>query len=169
MTVKTTQPRLDERREQPYAGIRTQVSPEEMGAGLIPRLIDEVFAWLQAHQIAPAGPPLMRFYVIDMSARMDIEIGWPVTTAAPGDDRVTAGVLPAGRYASLIYTGAQNGVAGNKVLIDWAAENGIRWDRWDEPNGDAFRARFETFLTGPDDDPDPGNWDTEVSIKLADD
>lgn len=167
--MKTTQPELQDRSEQPYAGIRTRVSAEEMGSGIIPRLIDEVFTWLQAQQIAPAGPPFMRYYVIDMAARMDIEIGWPVAAPVASEGRVAAGVLPAGRYASLVYTGVQNGVAGNKALIDWAAENGIHWDRWDDPNGDAFRARVETFLTGPDDDPDPGNWDTEVAIKLADD
>lgn len=167
--MKITTPKLDERDAQPYVGIRTQVTMDELGSGVIPQLIDEVMSWLQDQELAPAAPPFMRLYVIDMAGKLDMELGWPLAAAIEGEGRVAVGELPAGRYASLIYTGVQNGIAGNKALIDWAEENGIRWDRWDDPNGDAFRSRYESFLTGPDDDPDPGNWDTEVAIKLADD
>ena len=59
------------------------------------------------------------------------------------------------------------GREGNKVLVDWAKDNGIEWDRWDDANGDAFRSRYESFLTPPDTEPDYTKWDTEVAIKLA--
>ena len=84
----------------------------------------------------------MRYYVIDMAARMDIEIGWPVAAPVASEGRVAAGVLPAGRYASLVYTGVQNGVArqqgADRLGRLKTASAGIRWD---DPNGDAFRAR----------------------------
>ena len=54
-------------------------------------------------------------------------------------------------------------------LIAWAAAQGIQWDRWDAELGDAFGGRVEFMLDGPEDDPDPANWKTEVAIKLADD
>jgi hypothetical protein len=72
------------------------------------------------------------------------------------------------RYASLIFTDVTKGVEGNKVLIDWAKEKGIEWDAWDDPKGHAFRSRYEIFIDGPEEDPDPTNWRTEVAIKLAD-
>lgn len=76
------------------------------------------------------------------------------------------GVLPAGRYASLIYTGS--GMAGNKALIGWAKENGIAWDRWDEPAGDAFHCRYETYLTDYRIEHRKTRWEIELAIKLAD-
>lgn len=166
--MKHTDPKIDQRSEQPYVGIRTQVSHEAMASGLIPQLIDEVFGWLGKQGIEPAGAPFLRYYIINMMDKLDIELGVPVASAVSGDDRVKAGVLPAGRYASLIYTDVTKGVEGNSVLIGWAESQGLKWDRWDDPKGDAFRSRYEIFLTGPEEDPDPANWDTEVAIKLAD-
>ena len=168
MNVKTTEPKLDDRKEKPYVGIRKVVTVQEMGSGLIPQLIGEVFGWLGKQGIEPAGAPFMRFYVIDMAENMDIEIGVPVAAPVKGDGRVNPGVLPAGRYASLVYTDVSKGYEGNSVLIGWAKDKGIEWDRWDDPKGDAFRSRYEIFIDGPKDDPDPTKWDTEVAIKLAD-
>jgi effector-binding domain-containing protein len=161
-----SKPKLEDRKEQPYVGIRTQVPMGKMKK-VIPQLLGEVSAWLEQRGAAPAGPPFMRFHVINMATNMDIELGFPVATAMSGNARVSAGAIPAGRYASLIYTG--NGIKANKALIDWAAEHGIRWDSWDDENGDAFRARIETYLTDPDEEPNRAKWQTEVAIRLADD
>jgi effector-binding domain-containing protein len=163
-----TEPKIDEREELHYMGIRTQVTMGEMGSGIIPQLLNEIIAWLGKQGTEPQGAPFMRYHVINMAAKLDIELGFPVAEAMEGNGRVQMAVLPAGRYASLIYTGIQNGMAGNKVLIDWAKTNGVQWDRWDDENGDAFRSRYETYLTNPDDEPDPAKWETEVAIKLAD-
>src|SRR5262245_23962650 len=164
--MKITEPKLEDRSEQHYAGIRTEVPMEQL-PNVIPQLLGEVFAWLGKQGIPPAGAPLMRYHVIDMKAKLDIELGVPVAAAVPGDGRIAAGVVPAGRYASLVYTGVTNGIAGNRVLIDWAKQKGIEWDRWDTDKGDAFRSRIESYLTDPDDEPDPAKWETEVAIKLA--
>jgi effector-binding domain-containing protein len=135
---------------------------------VIPDLSDEVFAWLGERGIAPAGAPFIRYHVINMETRMDIEIGVPVDHAVPGDGRVNAGVLPAGRYAALVYTGIRNGIKGNAALLDWGAKQGFVWDRWEAENGDAFGARYESFLTDPADEPDQKKWETEVAIRLKD-
>jgi effector-binding domain-containing protein len=166
--MKISEPKLDDRAAQPYAGIRTKVHMSEMGGDLVPRLLGEVFDWLGAQGVAPAGAPFMRFHVIDMAASMDIELGVPVAAPVSGNGRIKPGVLPAGRYASLVYTGIANGIDANRALIEWANANGIAWDRWDDPDGDAFASRYESFLTDPADEPDPADWETEVAIKLAD-
>lgn len=165
--VKLTEPTVDERGDQHYAGIRVQVAMSVLDHH-VPDLIDELFVWLDEHQVAPTGPPLLRFHVIDMDGELDVEAGVPVARAVVGDGRVAPGVVPAGRYASLVYTGVENGIAGNGALLDWGADRGLRWDRWDDPRGDAFGGRVEYFLDGPDDDPDPATWDTEVAIRLSD-
>src|SRR6266496_5155042 len=125
-----TEPKLEDRNEQHYVGIRTEVPMRQLPK-VIPQLLGEVFAWLGKQGIAPAGAPFMRYHVIDMKAKLDIELGVPVVAAVSGDGRVSAGVLPAGRYASLVYTGVKNGIKANKALLDWAAEKDIVWDRWE--------------------------------------
>jgi len=161
-----TDPQIEERTAQHYAGIRVQVPVQEFQV-IIPQLIDEVVSWLGAYDITPDGPPLMRFHVINMDGKMDVELGVRVATVVSGDDRISAGVIPAGRYATLIYTGVENGIASNAALIDWAMRQGLVWDRWDTPEGDAFGARVEFYLTEPEDEPDPAQWETEVAIRLA--
>jgi effector-binding domain-containing protein len=159
-------PKIEERNEQPYVGIRTQ-TPVQNLSQVIPQLLDELFPWLEQHGLEPAGAPFIRYHVINMADQMDVELGIPVATAVPGDGRVSPGVLPAGRYATLIYTDVTKGIEGNKALIEWAAQEGLEWDRWEAENGDAFAARYESFLTNPDDEPDPAKWETEVAIRLA--
>lgn len=162
-----TQPRIDERPAQHYMGIRLW-TPMHALPQVIPQLVDEMFGWLQQQGIEPAGPPLQRFHIINMETELEIEIGVLVAAPVAGDERVKPGIIPAGRYASLIYTGVQNGIPGNGLLIDWAKENGIEFDTYPSDKGDGFTARVEYFLEGPEDDPDPATWDNEVAIKIAD-
>lgn len=163
-----SEPKIDNREEQPYMGIRSQVPMTELPT-VIPQSLGETFAWLRTEGIEPVGPPFIRYHVIDMDSKLDVELGVPVANAPAGNGRVAAGVLPSGRYASLVYTGIDNGIAANGALLDWGAEKGLTWDQWDTDKGDAFGSRLESFITDPDDEPDPAKWDTEVAIRLADD
>lgn len=162
-----SEPKLEKRAAQPYAGIRTTATLAELGAGLIPRLHGEVYRWLEQHGGAPDGPPFIRYHLIDMANTLDLTLGVPVASPVAGDARVGADALPAGRYATLIYTGIENGVAGNKALLDWGAEQKLEWDTRATPDGDVFGSRYEQFLTDPDDEPDMAKWQTEVAIRLA--
>jgi effector-binding domain-containing protein len=161
-----TEPKVEDRGAQPYAAIRTQVTMQELDTA-IPQRLGEVFAWLAHQGVAPAGAPFVRYLVIDMEALLDIEVGVPVAAALSGDDRISAGVLPAGRYASLVYTGIDIGIKANWALLKWGAEKGLVWDTWKTEKGDAFGARLESFLTNPDEEPDRAKWETEVAIRLA--
>lgn len=160
-------PKLEDRAAINYAGIRTQVPISAFG-DVIPQRHGEVFGWLEQHGIAPAGAPFIRYHVIDMQALMDVEMGVPVAEPIEGDEHVSAGVMPAGRYAALVYTGIDNGVAANGALLDWGAQQGLVWDERQVEAGDAFGGRYESFLTDPADEPDMAKWQTEVAIRLAD-
>jgi effector-binding domain-containing protein len=166
--AQTTAPRIETRPEQPYVGVRTQVPMTELGT-VIPQLHSEAMTWLKSQGLKPSGPPFVRYHVINMEDKLDIEMGWPTATKLAGNGRVQGGVLPAGKYASVLYMGDYSGLMeANRVLVDWAKDNNIAWDRWDAPNGDAFRSRYESYITDPGDEPDPNKWQTEVAIKLAD-
>jgi effector-binding domain-containing protein len=114
-----SEPRIDEHAAKPYMGIRTQTPFKGMFA-VVDKLRKELDAWFKAQGVEPEGPAFLRYHVIDMAG---------VLVAAPlsGDERVRAGALPAGCYASLVYSGS--GLTGNKALIEWARVNGVAWDR----------------------------------------
>ncbi len=163
----TSEPQVIERPTQPYVARRTQVTMQELGT-VIPQLHTMVYTWLRGHTIAPAGAPFIRYRVIDMRAKLDIELGVPIAHAVGSEDPIVADVLPAGRYATLIYTDVSRGMEANKALLDWGAQEGLVWDSWPDGDGEGFGARLEFYLTDPKDEPDPAKWETEVAIRLAD-
>ncbi len=161
-----TEPKVEDRKEQPYVAIRTQATMNELDKA-IPQGIGEVAAWLGNQGIAPTGAPFIRYLVIDMEALLEIEVGFPVASALAGNGHVRAGILPAGHYASLVYTNIEKGIEANYALLKWGEAQGLVWDQWQTEKGDAFGSRFESFLTNPDEEPDPTKWETEVAIRLA--
>ena len=160
-----SEPKIDYREEKLYMGIRT-VAPFNGMFAEVDKMLKELRTWVKQHGIADEGPFFLRYHVIDMNGPMDIEVGFMVSAHLPGNERVKPGMLPAGRYASLIYTGS--GMAGNKALIGWAQENGIAWDRWDDAAGDAFRCRYEAYLTDYRVEHRKTLWEIDLAIKIAD-
>jgi effector-binding domain-containing protein len=158
------EPRIDERLAQPYMGIRVQ-TPFKGMFQVADKLLKQLFTWAKSKGIEPAGPTFLRFYVVAMDGIMDIEVGLPVTAPLPDEGDIKASFLPAGRYASLVFVG--NGYIGNKTLIEWAAVNGIQWDHWEDPHGDAFRCRTEAYLTDPRHEHRKTKWEVEVAMKIA--
>jgi effector-binding domain-containing protein len=51
-----------------------------------------------------AGPPFVLYHNMDMQA-LDIEAGFVVTRKLSGQGQVQAGEIPAGQFASVLYTG----------------------------------------------------------------
>jgi effector-binding domain-containing protein len=159
---------LQQRDPQPYAGIAVSVTMDSFAA-TVDEAFPEVFGWLAEHAIAPAGPPFIRYHVIDMAATLQIEFGVPVAAAIVDDGRIRSGVLPAGRYLVLRHVGPFEGlIEANAALQQWAEEQGIALDSWDTPEGVAFRSRVEHYLTDPTAEPDPARWETEVAYLAAD-
>jgi len=158
-------PKIDKRPKQAYMGIRT-IAPFKGMSKVIGMLSDEMNVWVNERKVKTAGPPFLRYHVIDMRGFMDIEFGFPMRKALPDEGQVKAGILPAGRYASLVYSGG--GISGNRALIEWVRAQGMDFDRWDTEQGDHFRSRYETYLTDLKVEPRKSRWKIEVAIKLAD-
>jgi len=117
-------PEVVTRAEQPYVAIRGQVTMAEIGPFAV--RTPEVFAWLGAHGVAPAGPPFLKYNVIDMMRQLEIDNGVPVAAPVDGGGDVIAGVLPAGRYATVTHVGHPSELMGvTKALLDWAAGQGL--------------------------------------------
>jgi effector-binding domain-containing protein len=163
-----TEPRIVDRTEQPYVAIKASVTMETIGR-VLPELHPNVFAWLGERDIAPAGAPFWKYDVIDMEREMVVEVGVPVEKAVTGDDRVLAGVLPAGTYVSAIHTGHPLGLMeATAKLLGWADSKGLSWDKSEVAGGEAWGARLEIYETDPAVEPDMDKWETELAFRLAD-
>jgi effector-binding domain-containing protein len=157
-----TEPQIVQRAEQPYVAIKASVTMESISA-VLPSLHPEMFAWLDAHGVRPAGAPFSKYNVIDMQRAVEIEVGIPVAEAVAGDQRVLPGVLPAGTYARTIYTGHPSGlVDATAALLEWAARQGLPWDVSDTPHGQRWGCRLEVYDTDPREEPDLDKWETQL-------
>ena len=160
-------PEIVTRAEQPYAAIRARVTMAELG-GLGARF-GEVFGWLGARGLAPAGAPFFRYNVIDMERELEVDAGVPVGVAVDGDGQVVVDRLPAGRYATVTHVGHPSELLGvTKALLDWAAEQGLRWDVSPGDLGERWGGRLEIYLTDPSQEPDMSKWQTQLAFRLAD-
>jgi effector-binding domain-containing protein len=138
----------------------------EQLAGLADRL-GEVFGWLAERGSTPAGAPFFRYNVIDMERQLEVEAGVPVPKAVEGDDRVRAGVLPAGRYATAIHVGHYDGlVAAVDNLLQWGEAQGLEWDKSRAEDGEHWGCRLEIYLTNPAEEPDVTRWQTQLAFLL---
>jgi len=159
-------PEIVTRAAQPYAAIRARVTMADLGT--LGARFGEVFAWLGARGLEPAGAPFWRYNVIDMARKLEVDVAVPVAAAVDGDGRVVSGVLPAGRYATLTHVGHPSELAGvTKTLLDWAAGEGLTWDMSLGEDGERWGARLEIYLTDPSEEPDMSKWVTELAFRLA--
>jgi effector-binding domain-containing protein len=156
-------PQVQARAVQHYAGIPVTVTMDGLSAA-VDSAIPELFGWLASQGIAPTGPPFIRYLVIDMAGKMQIELGVPVAAPVAANGRVQPGSLPEGNYLVLRHTGPYDGlIASNAALQQWAREHRIEFDTWDTAEGSAWRGRAEHYLTNPAAEPDPAKWETDVA------
>jgi effector-binding domain-containing protein len=154
---------MEYRHEQPYVAVRTQVGIPF--GELLPGLWGEAMALLTGKGITPSGPPFIRYLITDMDKKLDIEVGFPVATVVAGNDRVSAGVLPAGRYAVLSYFGPyENLVAVTTEFLAWAEKNAIVWQTSTSDGIEWWVGRLEWYPTDPAKEPDPQKWQTELAF-----
>ena len=155
--------------EQPYLAIRSTVAIGQLDTIIGPQL-DEVMSWLTENGLNSVGAPLIRYHICpaiaDSHAIAEVSIGWPISKLVNAPCSMEFAALPSGNYACLTFTGVENGIAGNEQLVSWARSHNQLFDSWLVPDGEGFSGRVEYMLDGPEDDPDPSTWRTEVAIKI---
>jgi effector-binding domain-containing protein len=121
------EPEITQRAAQPYAGISAWVTMAAIGS--VADCIPEIFSWLGARGIPPAGPPFFRYHIVDMERQLQVEVGVPVASAVEDDSEIRAGTLPAGRFAVMTHTGAPDTLmAATAELLEWAEARGLAWE-----------------------------------------
>lgn len=168
-----SEPQIELRPAQPYLGIAGAITDG------VPAFVDsvfpELFSWLGAHGVEPAGPPFIRFRELDTDGEpLELDVGAPVDTDARGDERVRADALPAGRYLTLMHIGPYRSetlpdlAVARERLTSWAAREGIVYSR-ETDRGSALPCCVERYLIGPPAEADFSKWETEFAYLILDD
>jgi len=164
-----SEPKIERRKKQHYVAIRMAM-PIPFGKYLQPAW-DEVYDWMKSKDIKPSGPAIIRYLTTDMSKELDIDVGFTVDKAVKGNKRITADFLPAGRYATLIYTGPYKGngiFKATVALLDWAKENKIKWNVAKKKGVEWWNGRTEFYFSNPSIEKDPKKFKTELAFMVKD-
>ena len=118
--------------------------------------IQELMATVAAQGIGPTGPWFSHHLAMHPDT-FDFEIGVPVSGPVTPAGRVRPGILPGGQVARTVLHGDYEGLAaGWEEFLGWIAANGHQEapDLW------------EVYVKGPESDPHPGAWRTELNKPL---
>lgn len=160
------EPTVEERSEQPYVGITRTITMTTFNE--IADRLPEIFGWLDARGLAPAGAPFFRYHFIDMERELEVEAGVPVAAPVAGEGDIRAGVLPAGRYVTLHHVGHPDElIEVTAQLLAWADEQGLRFDKTDLTRSQRWGSRLEMLHSNPAEEPDMSKWRTELAFRLA--
>ena len=123
-----------------------------MGPGL-----NELMAAVAAQGIAPAGPWFTHHLKMHPDT-FDFEIGVPVTAPVVAAGRMTPSQWLAMKVARTVFHGDFEGLGAAWGELDpWIAANGHT------PAPDLW----ERYVAGPESNPDPATWRTELNRPLA--
>jgi effector-binding domain-containing protein len=142
---------------QPAAVIRLTIPRAEMRTVMGPA-IAELMAAVRLQGVGPTGPMFSHHFAMHPDT-FDFEIGVPVSGPVTPAGRVQPGSLPAGRVARAVLVGDYSGLPGGwSGFLDW-----VRAHRFA-----AAPDLWEVYLKGPESDPDPASWRTELNQPLLD-
>ncbi len=112
---------------------------------------------LAGQGLHPAGPPYGKYYGMP-GATADVEAGLPVDGSVAESGEVRPGSLPGGRVVEAVHVGPYDTMVETYAAVQqfFAAEG------W-QPAG----VMWETYLSDPDEEPDPSAWRTLISWPLA--
>lgn len=148
-------PQIVQTDAQPAAVIRLTIPRAEirnvMGPGM-----GELMAAVAAQGISPSGPIFSHHFRMDPEV-FDFEIGVPVSSPVVATGRVKPGLLPGARVARTVFHGdyAALGAAWGEFGA-WIAAQGYK----------AAPDLWECYIAGPESNPDPATWRTELNRPL---
>ncbi|MEV4562514.1 GyrI-like domain-containing protein [Nonomuraea sp. NPDC049419] len=160
-------PEIVELPDRPYVGVRGAITMNTIP--VIADRIGEIAGWLLGRGAAIAGAPFLRYESFDTEGDgLVMQAGVPVAGPVEAEGDYFAGVLPAGRYATLTHRGHFDGlIEATRVLLAWGEEQGLKWDMTEGDGAEHWGCRLEVYNTDPRVENDPANFLTDLQIRLS--
>jgi effector-binding domain-containing protein len=141
--------------ERLVATVRVKTTPDRIGE-TFREVMPEVSAQLAAAAVQPPNP-MFAIYHSYSQDEVDMELGLPLPGPIPTEGRVVGHELPATLAAVTWHHGSYDTIGeAFRAVEAWIEQEGK--ERAGPP--------FEVYWTGPEDDPDPAAWRTEVGYPI---
>jgi effector-binding domain-containing protein len=154
----TDTPQIMKTFAQPAAVIQLTIPREKMMTEFGPA-IEEILTILSAQFVEPAGPVFAHHFKMT-PGQFDFEMGFPINGTITNEGRVRLSELPArAKVAHTVYRGPYDGLPGAwGEFTAWMEAQGLKQaeDLW------------EIYAYGPESNPDPATWRTELYRPLKD-
>lgn len=146
----------------PYAAIRAKLRRPDQVSAWAPLMWAEVRSWLAFEGRLEAGPPFIRYFVLNEAGPVEVEAGLTIFSPLLGTEatgtatgRILTGVLSAGEYATILHEGpTAELLPARAALRAWGRSQGLRLEESvDAPNGELF----EFYLR---------NQETEIALRV---
>jgi effector-binding domain-containing protein len=161
-----TDPKIEERKEQPYLAICSEVNMKNIST-VLPPLIPEIKKWMDKNNIVPSGPPFFKYFSMDKNGHLLVDVGFPVASPIRGEGKIIPDTFPAGKYATIIYTGDYRHLKdAHMALEEWIKKKGLDDSLSGTEQKAVWRGRTEFYIVDESTDPNPDNWQTEITFLL---
>jgi effector-binding domain-containing protein len=148
--------KITEHPEQMTAVVRERVPMAEL-TGFFSRAFEQTLRVLREQGVHAVGAPFGKYYG-QPDTTVDVEAGFPVSETIAPVGEVVPGVLPGGSMVETTYVGPYDTMdSAYSALERYFAENGL-------VQGDVM---WESYLTDPEEEPDPAKWETRISWPVA--
>nr|WP_321302702.1 GyrI-like domain-containing protein [uncultured Trichococcus sp.] len=114
-----------ETQEQPTLVLKAVTPVSEL-----PKILGKAFMDIVTHIMElgeqPVGPAFVGYFNMDME-RLELEIGFPVSKALPGQGDILAGHIPAGKQVTCMYKGPYMEMPpAYEEIQKWIEDNGYK-------------------------------------------
>ena len=152
-----TTPQIIQTEVQHAATIHLTIPRNEMMKVFGPA-VGELMAALADQKAPPVGAVFAHHLKMSQST-FDFEVGVKVSAPVKAIGRVRPSHLPAARVARTVYSGPYEGLPSAwGEFNNWMKANGLR----------QAENLWEVYSVGPQSNPDPANWRTELNRPLVD-
>jgi effector-binding domain-containing protein len=151
---------------QPYLAIRICLHLTEWHQ--LPVLATEVAAYIAQKSLKISGPLFYRYRIVgDAIKPFTLEVGYPVCTSVTGNQRIIAGAIPGGTFATLVHCGNPGMLSlCFSQLNKWGLDKGLCWKMQNDTKGEVWAGRFEFYLINPPDDLTQDKWRTAIALLI---
>lgn len=154
--MTTVTPELVELEPQETVAVRGEIAIADLPA-FFGRAFHEAMAAARAGGVAIVGPAF-GFYPRSPAGTVVIEAGFPVSGPVEAHDEAHRLVLPGGRALRVVHVGPFETLEKTyRELQSWAAGQGLA----------LAAGMWETYLSDPENEPDPATWRTGIIWPLA--
>jgi effector-binding domain-containing protein len=161
-----TAPQITGTNAQIAAVIHLRIPPNEM-RNVVPQAIQELMAALAAQGLKQSGP-LFTHHLQMPSSVFDFEVGFPVDALVRPVGRVRPGELPAVTVFRTVHQGGYEGLAA--AWGEFEKRIGEDFGKWMKEHGMKPDTSFwESYVAGPESDPDSRAWRTELNRPIIKD